>query len=57
MIFENLFFPLDLEEIAEWIDPQGFVPAKSEVVYLIENIGMYSFKKDVNSNNFWSLAL
>ena len=43
MIYK-FFSPLDLEEIAEWIDPQGFIPAKSEVVYLIENIGMVSKK-------------
>ena len=29
---------LDLEEIAEWIAPQGFVQAKSEVIYLIHTI-------------------
>lgn len=27
---------LDLEEISVWIDPKGFVPVKSEVVYLVE---------------------
>jgi hypothetical protein len=29
---------LDLEEIANWIAPDGFVRAKSEVIYLIERL-------------------
>lgn len=29
---------LDLEEISFWIDPNGFVPVKSEVVYLVESL-------------------
>ena len=27
---------LDLEEIAEWVEPEGFIQAKSEVVYLMQ---------------------
>jgi len=27
---------LDLEEITDWVDPVGFVQAKSEVVYLMQ---------------------
>ena len=29
---------LDLEEIAQWISPKGFIQAYSEVVYLIEKL-------------------
>ena len=34
---------LDLEEIAEWVKPTGFVQAKSEVVYLMQ---LLDFNKD-----------
>ena len=27
---------LDLEEIADWVEPEGFIQAKSEVVYLMQ---------------------
>ena len=29
---------LNVDEISEWVEPNGFVAAKSEVVYLMDNL-------------------
>ena len=36
MLDSNRDGSLDLEEIAEWVHPTGFVQAKSEVVFLMQ---------------------